>query len=73
MTGGQTSLLLETAPPGAIVRSPAGVPAANQGRPALRVRRADAAELDAHRNRLQAVARACGGQNLWDRLEEGSD
>lgn len=69
MTGGQVSLLLGSEPVGACGESaeePRWVPAQ---RPALRVVRADAAELAAHGARLVALDKASGGACIWRRLD----
>lgn len=74
MTGGQTSLSLagqggEDGSPGAQVSEIRRLAA---DRPRTPVIRASAEELERHAARLAAVAKACGGQPLWQQLEERS-
>ena len=68
MTGGQATLDLSAAAPAAALaarRRGAGT----AGRGPLRVVRADADELAAHRARLEAIDAASDGACLWRRLE----
>lgn len=69
MTGGQTAL--ELASTEAEDRNSAGggtgVRRLDPQRPALRVIRADAAELEAHEQRLASIDKASGGGTMWRR------
>ncbi len=70
MTGGQTTLTLE-------MRTEAAAAAAVQrsgpaARPPLLLRRADEAELAAHRERLQQIDRQCGGHCVWLKIRRSS-
>jgi len=61
MTGGQAALTLEAGEPAA-----AGPAARARGeRPPLRVIRASAEELEAHRRRMAAIEEASGGRAVW--------
>lgn len=69
MTGGQVALSLGSG------QDEAGQAAGAQqirrlpeGRPVLRVIRADAHELVDHEARIEAIAKAAGGQAVWDRF-----
>ena len=69
MTGGQTSLSLgaqDTSGPGMAKRNEFHIRA---DRPALRVVHADAAEVEAHSKRLEAIAKAAGAPSVWQQLE----
>ena len=70
MTGGQATLSLDSHQRGA-VRTPTSVRLADEGRPPLRVIRAAEAELQAHRDLLNTIDEASGGQCLWKQLEAG--
>ncbi len=65
MTGGQVSLSLEGLDGAGEQHAGSQVRRVEAQRPALAVRRADAAELAAHEQRLQAIAKASGGKVLW--------
>ena len=70
MTGGQTTFQLGTGGDGddssqAEAHTPHRLP---QNRPQLKVIRASEAELDAHRDSLDDIARAAGGRVLWREL-----
>ncbi len=65
MTGGQVSLSLEGLDGAGEQSGSSQVRRVDARRPALAVRRADAAELAAHQQRLQAIAKASGGKVLW--------
>ena len=71
MTGGQVALSLggnlETS--GGSAAQPDNPRALPANRPGLRVIRADAGELAAHQLRLQAIAKAAGGQSVWQAME----
>jgi DNA polymerase-3 subunit epsilon len=71
MTGGQVALSLGSgngeAGQGAGVQQIRRLP---EGRPALRVIQASADELADHRARLEAIAKAAGGQSVWEQLTE---
>ncbi len=61
MTGGQAALTLETG-----TAAGAGPKAVTRGeRPPLRVIRASAEELEAHRRRMAAIDEASGGRAVW--------
>lgn len=69
MTGGQTSLVLDSEPewsasaPVAALSPLTGI--SRQQRPPLKVIRCDGAELDAHLTRLEEIAKANNGHCLW--------
>ncbi len=62
MTGGQAALTLEAGAPSA---AGARAAAARGERPPLRVIRASAEELEAHRRRMAAIEEASGGRAVW--------
>ena len=62
MTGGQAALTLEAGAPSA---AGAQAAAARGERPPLRVIRASAEELEAHRRRMAAIEEASGGRAVW--------
>ena len=64
MTGGQATLVLEREASVAAAPEPAASAVALEGRGPLVVRRADEAELAAHRERLAAIAKK-SGKMLW--------
>lgn len=69
MTGGQATLVLggqESAGTSAVTSGKYQIPA---NRPALRVVTADEAEQRAHRERLEAIAKAAGMPAVWQKLE----
>lgn len=66
MTGGQVSLLLDGQSTGADGQAAStGIRRLSSTRAPLRVRHADADELSAHEERLQAIDKASGGQTVW--------
>ena len=67
MTGGQTALALDGQGEGASAAAGGELHLRRlrRGRPALTVVRAAAAELEMHRQRLQAIDEASGGACLW--------
>lgn len=67
MTGGQSDLLLEPErqEEPRIGAPSASRPAFGKARPRLRVVRCGESELDAHEQRLAAIAKASGGRCLW--------
>ena len=71
MTGGQVALSLgganDDAGNGAAVGQIRRLP---EGRPALRVIRANAEELACHQARLEAIASSTGGPSVWEQLGE---
>lgn len=68
MTGGQATLDLSAAAPAmAVARNVPGEAMSRRG--PLRVIRADAAELEAHRARLAAIDAESGGGCIWRRIE----
>jgi len=69
LTGGQVTLSLDESPAGHLRGSAGGLSEARRW-PALRVIRADEAELAAHAQRLDAVAEAAGGRCLWREIED---
>jgi DNA polymerase-3 subunit epsilon len=74
MTGGQAALLLDREAPGANSSGTAleGLRELMQSAAApLRVIRADAEELAAHRERLAGIAKKSGGKLLWQESPEG--
>lgn len=72
MTGGQVSLSLDPLPETArVVRDQPSVKRLAVSRPALKVVRAGAAELEQHALRLAAIDKASGGSCIWIREKEG--
>ncbi len=69
LTGGQVTLSLDESPAAHLRGSAGGMSEARRW-PALRVIRADEAELAAHAQRLDAVAEAAGGRCLWREIED---
>ena len=71
MTGGQGALTLgeET---GTTTTRAAAKKRAKRPRGALVVRRADAAEIEAHERRLAALDKASGGRTVWRSFEQAS-
>ena len=68
MTGGQVSLSLDSHVDSNGQRRSGILRVAADRRP-LPVIRADDAEMQAHRARLDAIDKACGGNSVWRRLE----
>jgi DNA polymerase-3 subunit epsilon len=68
MTGGQGALTLGESETAATKST--AVKRAKRPRGTLVVRRATAAELEAHEKRLAALDKASGGKTLWRRLDE---
>ncbi|MEF3192639.1 MAG: DNA polymerase III subunit epsilon, partial [Halothiobacillaceae bacterium] len=71
MTGGQSSLGLDGQEAGMLdpaVLAPRRLAA---DRPRLKVLRANDAELEAHQQRMEAIAKAAGGETVWGRLGLG--
>ncbi|MBI2994897.1 MAG: DNA polymerase III subunit epsilon [Gammaproteobacteria bacterium] len=71
MTGGQTSLSLEEHTVSAAARGSEHGGLARKRGP-LRMIQPNAAELEAHRERLRAIDRISGGRCLWPRVGRGS-
>jgi len=69
MTGGQVSLSLDSHSDTA-GGSRNAIRRLAPGRKPLRVIRADAAELEAHATRLDAIDKACASGSVWRRIEE---
>jgi DNA polymerase-3 subunit epsilon len=69
MTGGQSSLGLDSQEAGMLDPAALAPRQLAADRPRLKVLRASEAELEVHRKRMEAVAKAAGGQTIWDRLE----
>jgi DNA polymerase III subunit epsilon len=65
MTGGQKSLSLDAEVEAEQGSDTGGIRRLTAQRPPLKVIRANDVELAAHRQRLESVAKACGGQVLW--------
>lgn len=65
MTGGQTTLVLSGEGEGGNAVTGATLKRLGPERPALKVIRASAAELEAHQNRLRGIDKASGGNCLW--------
>jgi len=72
MTGGQVMLSLGGSESEGSAAQGQSIRRLAKGRPALRVIRADAEELAAHRARIEAIGKAAGGQSVWERLESES-
>jgi DNA polymerase-3 subunit epsilon len=72
MTGGQSALLLEAEETVEIETNPEksteniAIPATRNRRTPLTVIRCDEAELQLHRQKLQAVAKSSGGRCIWE-------
>jgi len=73
MTGGQKTLSLDDEDEQTDSGQAGGIRRLEADRPALRVIRANHAELAAHEQRLQAVAKASGGQVVWRAAGEQAD
>ena len=73
MTGGQKTLSLDDEDEQTDSGQAGGIRRLEADRPALRVIRASEAELAAHEQRLQAVAKASGGQVVWRAAGEQAD
>jgi DNA polymerase-3 subunit epsilon len=71
MTGGQGALTLGEETEATTTRA-AAKKRAKRPRGTLVVRAADAAELEAHEQRLTALDRASGGRTVWRRFEQAS-
>lgn len=71
MTGGQVALSLGGASENEAGGHEERIRRLPEGRPALRVIRADDNESSAHLARLQAIAESAGGSSVWERLENG--
>jgi DNA polymerase-3 subunit epsilon len=69
MTGGQSSLLLDSDSLSSSAQQSAGIRPLSAQRAPLSVIRASAEELEAHHDRLQAIDRASDGQCLWASAE----
>ncbi len=72
MTGGQGALSLETGLAGDRAAGTAAIQRLAADRPALPVVRANETELELHRARLNAIAKASGGRCVWLRGESES-
>ncbi len=73
MTGGQATLSLDGSGAGLAGGGTAELPPLDADRPPLPVLHASEAELDAHRARLEAIAKASGGRCLWRELEPADE
>ncbi|HHX81504.1 MAG TPA: DNA polymerase III subunit epsilon, partial [Pseudomonadaceae bacterium] len=67
MTGGQSSLVLGYDQEAGVTTDDQGVKL-DTARPALRVIVADAAELAAHAQTLQGIAKGSGNASLWEQM-----
>jgi len=65
MTGGQVSLLLSDDGSGDDGQQSSGIKRLSADRPALKVQYANDDELKMHNERLEAIAKASGGQCVW--------
>ncbi|MFQ5645034.1 MAG: DNA polymerase III subunit epsilon [Thiogranum sp.] len=71
MTGGQVALQLGAGSDTANGAHEENIRRLPANRPALRVIRADAAEVAEHRARLEAIAKVAGAPSVWELLETG--
>lgn len=69
MTGGQSSLGLDAQEGGMLDEAAFAPRPLAADRPRLKVLRASEDELAAHAKRMEAVAKAAGGETVWARLE----
>ena len=69
MTGGQSSLGLDAQDGGMMDEMAYAPRPLAVGRPRLKVLSATLDELEAHEKRMEAVAKAAGGETVWGRLE----
>lgn len=72
MTGGQSSLGLDTQEAGMLDPAALAPRRLADDRPRLKVLRANEVEVAAHQRRMEAIAKAAGGETVWGRLGEGS-
>jgi len=70
MTGGQATLVLGGQEQAGSSRADQRQYQIQADRPALRVIRADAGELQAHTSRLKAIEKAAGGPAVWQRIDQ---
>jgi DNA polymerase-3 subunit epsilon len=70
MTGGQAALTLGTKEPTGTAASSGKQYQIRADRPALRVVRANSAELQAHTGRLEAIEKAAGAATVWQQIEQ---
>ncbi|MDM7322790.1 MAG: DNA polymerase III subunit epsilon [Gammaproteobacteria bacterium] len=72
MTGGQSSLGLDTQEAGMLNPETLAPRRLADDRPRLKVLRANEAEMAAHQRRMEAIAKAAGGETVWGRLSESA-
>ena len=73
MTGGQVRLSLDGSESGEQTEGETASPRPVQKTASLRVIRASAEEMQAHEQRLAAIAKAAGQPSVWERLAEEED